>query len=314
MSTGTTLSVDPAAADADFHAASGGLVVLRRDRRRITMDIGPLGYLSIAAHGHADALAITLSDDGDELIVDPGTASYYGNPSWRPVHRGTRVHATVCVDGADQSVLRGPFVWARHAVCTVRSVDLARGVVDAEHDGYRRLDDPVVHRRWLIAPPDDSTIAVVDLIQADAEHEAMLSWPLHPDLDVTADGEGHTATRDGVPALRLSYAATVPAAIFKVSADPVAHLGWFSDRLEARTPSWLVGASFTGTGPIAILSLLRTTDTRAIADSEIVFDGTELVADWTENGVGRRLRIDTRGAGAADGHITPSIKETVSHP
>ena len=28
--------------------------------RRLTMDVGPLGYLSIAAHGHADALAVTL--------------------------------------------------------------------------------------------------------------------------------------------------------------------------------------------------------------------------------------------------------------
>ena len=63
------------------------------------MDVGPLGYLSIAAHGHADALAVTLSAEGRELIVDPGTASYYGNPAWRTVHRGTRVHPTVCVDG-----------------------------------------------------------------------------------------------------------------------------------------------------------------------------------------------------------------------
>ena len=40
----------------DFLAPHGGLVVLRRGPRRITIDTGPLGYLSIAAHGHATRL------------------------------------------------------------------------------------------------------------------------------------------------------------------------------------------------------------------------------------------------------------------
>ncbi len=30
------------------------------------MDVGPLGYLSIAAHGHADALAVTIAVDGHD--------------------------------------------------------------------------------------------------------------------------------------------------------------------------------------------------------------------------------------------------------
>ena len=141
-----------------FYAPNGGLVVLRNDVRRLTMDVGPLGYLSIAAHGHADALAVTLSVEGRELIVDPGTGSYYGKP-----HGGRCTEAPArtprsCVDGVDQSVIGGPFYWRRHAATTVRSVDLERGIVDAEHDGYRRLDDPVVHRRWLIAPPGDATV------------------------------------------------------------------------------------------------------------------------------------------------------------
>ena len=51
------------------------------------MDIGALGYLSIAAHGHADALAVTLNKDGEEIISDPGTGSYHGHPDWRAVMR-----------------------------------------------------------------------------------------------------------------------------------------------------------------------------------------------------------------------------------
>ena len=163
------------------------------------MDVGPLGYLSIAAHGHADALAVTLSAQGRELIVDPGTASFYGKPEWRAVHRGTRAHPTVCVDGVDQSAIGGTFYWRQHAVTTVRSVDLDGGVVDAEHDGYTRLEDPVVHRRWLIAPPGDTTVAVVDLLDGRSVHDVAVSWPLHPELEVTPDSNGHMVIRDGRP-------------------------------------------------------------------------------------------------------------------
>ena len=69
-----------------------------------------------------------------------------------PVHRGTRAHPTVCVDGLDQSVMGGPFLLEsarRRPKCAL--VDLQHGIVDAEHDGYRRPGrpggaPPVVHR------------------------------------------------------------------------------------------------------------------------------------------------------------------------
>jgi len=77
------------------YAPDGGVVVLRAGTRRAVMDVGPLGYLSIAAHGHADALSVTFSIDGQDVIGDPGAGSYYGHPDWRRIHRGTRVHATV---------------------------------------------------------------------------------------------------------------------------------------------------------------------------------------------------------------------------
>uniref|UniRef100_UPI000AB1A115 heparinase II/III family protein n=1 Tax=Nocardia jejuensis TaxID=328049 RepID=UPI000AB1A115 len=174
------------------YAPDGGLVVLRENGRRVTMDVGPLGYLSIAAHGHADALAVTLAVDGSELICDPGTASYYGHPNRRAAHRSTRAHATVTVDGLDQSVMGGPFIWSEHARVRVRAVDLDRGVVDAEHDGYRRLADPVAHRRWLIAPPDEDLVLVVDMLAGTGIHSAQVSWPLHPALQVRPIGDGYS--------------------------------------------------------------------------------------------------------------------------
>ena len=56
------------------------------------MDIGSLGYAPIAADGCADALAVTLSAAGRELVFDPVTASYYRKSPWRGMDRGTRAH------------------------------------------------------------------------------------------------------------------------------------------------------------------------------------------------------------------------------
>jgi len=296
----------------NVYAPKGGLVVLRRGSQRLTMDVGPLGYLSIAAHGHADALAVTLSAGGRELIVDPGTASYYGRPEWRAVHRGTRAHPTVCVDGVDQAVPGGSFYWSRRAATTIRSVHLESGIVDAEHDGYRRLADPVVHRRWLIAPPSDETVVVVDVIDGLSVHDVVVSWPLHPELDAIPTRDGHLVSRDGAPVLQLCYAATSSFQTEQVRADPDSQLGWWSDRLEARTPAWLLGVRCRATAPVAILSVLCTVDAAAISDPELAQRGAILTASWSEDGVRRAVVIDTAGAGSV-GSATSTTVLPVTH-
>ncbi len=294
-------------ADASMYAPNGGLVVLRPGRVRLTMDVGPLGYLSTAAHGHADALAVTLSDRDGEVIVDPGTGSYCMNPEWRTVHRGTRAHPTVCIDNVNQSVIGGPFYWRRHATTTVRSVDLDRGVVDAEHDGYRRLDDPVTHRRWLIAPPGDTTVVVVDLLNAKRAHDIAVSWPLHPQLDWLPTQDGHMISRDGVPVLQVCYAATTPVQIDQLRADSDSGLGWWSDRLEGRVPAWLLTAHTRAGLPVALLSLLHTVDAGVIALPEITRSSEVLTVRWSQDGVRRGLTIDTGRSGAVTTMSCPPV-------
>lgn len=282
----------------DFVAPQGGMVVLRRGRQRITMDVGPLGYLSIAAHGHADALSVTLSSDGRDLVVDSGTASYYNQPKWRAVHRGTRAHPTVCIDNTDQSVAGGHFYWQRHAVTKVNTIDVERGVIDAKHDGYRRFPDPVMHRRWLISPPGDTTLAVVDLLDGRAPHDVSVSWPLHPDLSATSQGNGHLVSREGRGVLHLRYAATAPMVVEQVRGDDDSGIGWWSDRLESRVPAWVVGLRCCAALPIAILTVLDTTEADVIAAPTIVREGHSLVVGWRRNGAPVGWSIDTTLPGA----------------
>lgn len=273
---------------------SGGLVVLRNGRRRTTMDVGPLGYLSIAAHGHADALAITVSLDGQDVISDPGTGSYYGHPGWRSSMRGTRAHATVCIDGQDQSINAGPFMWLRHACTRVRNVDLAAGVVDAEHDGYTRLPGRPVHRRWLISPCNGRSQLVVDMITGSGHHEVRASWPLHPSLDAKPIPHGHIVSRDDSAIAQLLYASTVRLMIDGERGNVVENLGWWSDRFESRTPAWWLGAVGNAELPIVIATLITPVDGHTTDGLSVELQRGRITVHWIEDGEARAVDILVR--------------------
>lgn len=294
----------------DLFAPDGGLVVLRAAGRRVMMDVGPLGYLSIAAHGHADALAVSLSVDGLDLVGDPGAASYYAHPGWRRAHRSTPAHATVTVDGHDQSVSAGPFLWSQHARVTVHRVDLEQGVVDAEHDGYCRLEDPVVHRRWLVAPPGDEAVLVVDLVEGSGEHEACVTWPLHPSLSVTETAAGHLVTRDTDPVLQIVSASTADVEPGAVRGDLDSDLGWWSDRLEARQPSWLVSATSAGRVPLVVATVLRPLASGSTTDAAWPVTGLAVGCEpsridvrWSDRGASHAVVIDT----SRHGHVQHTV-------
>jgi len=285
-----------------WYAPHGGVVVLRRPKQRIMMDVGPLGYLSLAAHGHADALAVTIAADGHDLVGDPGTGSYYAEPSWRTAFRRTRMHATIEVDGLDQSVAGGPFMWTRHAVASVRSIDLARGVVEAEHDGYTRLDDPVRHRRYLVAPPDQDWALVLDLLEGTGRHRFRTSWPLHPDLGVEDHGTTQVVERDGTPVLQVVSTSTAAVRPYRARGDDDEGLGWWSPHFESRTPAWLIGAVVESAEcPAAMATVLTLSEDRQlrVKDFSIARDGSGGVdVTWTDGTTQAAVRVETGTPGA----------------
>lgn len=276
-----------------FFASDGGLVVLRHGRRRITMDVGNLGYLSIAAHGHADALAVTLSADGAEVISDPGTGSYYQHPRWREVMRGTRAHATVCVDGENQSVIGGPFMWSRHARVRVHGVDLQAGIVDAAHDGYSRLAGKVIHRRWLVAPPADRCLLIIDLIDGVGLHQVSTCWPIHPSLSSQRIDGGHLLKRDR-PVFQVLHSATTALAFDDAYGDEERDLGWWSDRLERRVPAWWLSAGCSTDIPVVLATLVSPIDGILTADLVVASRGAVIDVSWSEDSRKRSaaVRVD----------------------
>jgi hypothetical protein len=145
---------------------------------RLLVDAGPLGYLSIAAHGHADALSVVLSVGGREILIDPGTYAYHTEPEWRRYFRGTRAHNTVLVDGVDQSLQSGNFMWSRHAEARCLRFERREGEQRfiGEHDGYRALREPLLHRREIVYDERRCLFTITDKLEGRGEHEVSLPW------------------------------------------------------------------------------------------------------------------------------------------
>lgn len=127
----------------------GGYSILKykdsTSERLMTIDHAELGFGEIAAHGHADALSITLSVDGEDIIIDPGTYIYHTDINSRDYFRKTINHNTIQINNRNQSEMRGPFLWGERAVSTLDKVHMNNeyDLIVAHHDGYK----PVIHQR-----------------------------------------------------------------------------------------------------------------------------------------------------------------------
>ncbi len=154
----------------------------------LVMDHAPLGYLSIAAHGHADALAITMTVDNKPLIVDPGTYLYHSGHEWRDWFRGTRAHNTLTLGGVGQSTIAGAFNWSHKANAELEEVQVEPFVVRASHDGYQGRFGVRHERRVAI---EDGSLAIIDrLLGAPVSETSELVMQLAQDCDAVIAEEG----------------------------------------------------------------------------------------------------------------------------
>jgi glycosyltransferase involved in cell wall biosynthesis len=223
--------------------AGGGYYILgcnleRRDEIRVVADLGPLGYGGIAAHGHADALAFTLSIGGLEFLIDPGTYLYHGGGPWRAYFRGTAAHNTIRIDRRDQSEQGGDFMWLHKAAAHCQAAHFTEAVetLDGWHDGYQRLRDPVRHRRRLMLEKPARRLVIEDRLEMAGEHEVEVLFHCAAECRVEPTASGYVIRR-GSWALELQLPADPAgtARLYCGSIDPIC--GWVSRSYDHRQPS-----------------------------------------------------------------------------
>jgi hypothetical protein len=154
-----------------------GYVVLRDNTQSfLFFDAGPMGPESMPGHGHADALSFILYGGGRPLIVDPGVYSYH-DTTWRDYFRSMAVHNTVTIDNTDPCVFWGSFRVAYPP--RARLLEWSENQVVGEHEGYRRLKSPVLHRR-KIQRNTSGEWELVDYFTGSGEHDFALNLQFAP--------------------------------------------------------------------------------------------------------------------------------------
>ena len=147
------------------------------------------GSCRIAAHAHADALSVEVRYDGVDILADPGTYCYHGEPAWRHTSARRSAHNTLELAGptspcpADRSC-----GVPRPRPAPRTRTEGHRQTWTAEHDGYRRLSVPATHRRAVSLDGDTRTLTVVDTLHTFTEVPVRLSWHLGPDVTALLDG------------------------------------------------------------------------------------------------------------------------------
>jgi hypothetical protein len=222
---------------------------------RMVADAGPLGYQSIAAHGHADALAFTLSVGAEEFFMDPGTCTYRTDGPWRQYFRGTSAHNTLRVDGKDQSEPGGSFIWLRkaRAGCSHWSSTESVDVFEGWHDGYAQLPDPVVHRRRITLDKRSRSVLLEDTLQMAGTHAIELFFHCNERCRVEPVEEGYRifGTEKSI-LLKLPRAEGAVTNVYQGSVSPV--LGWISRRFDEKAPAPTIAWCARVTGKVLLRS------------------------------------------------------------
>jgi hypothetical protein len=205
---------------------------------RLVADAGPIGYQSIAAHGHADALSFTLSVGGVEFLVDPGTYAYHTQGAWRAYFRGTAAHNTVRVDGLDQSESGGNFMWLRkaRAGCSIWRVTGEQDLFEGWHEGYTRLADPVKHTRRIALYKQERRVVIEDTLDMAGEHLIELYFHCSERSRVDLGPGGCTISQgDRTLSLALPQAPGAQTQLLHGSTAPIG--GWVSRRFDHKQPA-----------------------------------------------------------------------------
>ncbi len=238
--------IDLAPSPSRFYAPEGHFILRATTEQQETyvhLDAAPLGFLSIAAHGHADALSWVLHVDGYPIITDVGTYTYHTEPTWRSYFIGTLAHNTIRIDGKDQAKSTGPTMWTNHYQASVLSTETsdALDLVVAEHDGYRQLG--VTHRRTFSLNKTNHTLRIVDDIVLDrpGKHTLELPLHLHPTVSVDASDNGYKLVASGARPVVVRPDPALSLSVVRGETNPI--LGWYSSSFQMKEPtSVLYGA------------------------------------------------------------------------
>ena len=207
----------------------------------IHADVAPLGFLSIAAHGHADALSFLMHVDGHVFLADPGTYSYQTDPEWRNYFVSTRAHNTVCIDGKNQASQAGALLWLDHYKTQLLSASSTTEAdqVTGTHNGYER-NLQCRHQRTFNFDHNSDTLQIIDIVENYGQQARLVEVMFHlgPSVHVDTTSSGSfTLTHSGTSRqVSLTTAELLKTEVVTGQTEP-SRIGWYSNGFYQLQPT-----------------------------------------------------------------------------
>ncbi|MCA9731719.1 alginate lyase family protein [candidate division KSB1 bacterium] len=194
-----------------------GWAVLRENDNYCFVSAGKNGQDEFGGHGHNDKLSFVLCWDGKDVVRDPGTYVYTTFPEQRNLFRSTSVHNTVMIDMQEQSrIVFGELFQLRdesQARILRYRIGANLDVLVAEHSGYLRLKNPIVHRRTFLFYKKKNRLKILDSFTGTGDHN--FEFVLNPGaefldiLDIRSNLQWHRAPGEFSPGYSEKRQATV---------------------------------------------------------------------------------------------------------
>jgi len=228
---------------AAFPAA--GAYIMRHDDLYLHFNASDCGVKGRGSHAHNDALSIEISAHGRPFIIDPGSYAYNLDREARHLFRSTRYHSTVTVDDTEQNSTdpQMPFVIGNEAAVKVISWATSPEAdrIEAEHRGYRRLAEPITHRRVVNFDKVRRQWTIGDHISGAGTHDLTFSFHLAPDLHIEVSGDKAAVRDDEGRAISIEVSG--------VDSDLVVEGAWVSQKYGQRQPSQMLKWKVTAQAP-----------------------------------------------------------------
>ncbi|MDR3572904.1 MAG: alginate lyase family protein [Anaerolineaceae bacterium] len=128
---------------------------------------------------HADQLQADLWWHGYNIALDAGTYRYTASEPWQNALMDTMVHNTIQVDGQNQMLRSGRFLWLNWAQAKRLPEIENEFTRAAEHDGYQNLG--VKHLRTLTWVENNEWLIrdrLIPIQTGAGSHKAVLNWLL----------------------------------------------------------------------------------------------------------------------------------------
>lgn len=195
-----------------------GIYIMRNRNDHIFIDCGPIGLAGRGGHGHNDALSFEAMLAGILLVSDSGSFVYTANPAARNRFRGTSMHNTPWVDGAEiNSFIAPDNLWQLADEAKPHTLEWSTGprqdVWCGCHDGYRKLAEPVAVRRRIVLEHDSHTLSISDWLTGSGRHAVVIPLQLAAGVEFHRTSAAAGLLRVGNAQFRVTWASDVPWAL-----------------------------------------------------------------------------------------------------